>query len=70
MLVPRCEAVWIEHSALNPPPRVVGAKFEAAFITEDEILSVCSLLHPEITYADIDALGAKQTTDYLMTKFA
>lgn len=41
-----------------------------AFITEDEILSVCSKLHPEVTYADIDALGAKQTTDYLMTKFA
>ena len=41
-----------------------------AFITEDEILSVCSQLHPEITYEDIDALGAKQTTDYLMTKFA
>ena len=33
-------------------------------------MSCCSLLHPEITYADIDALGAKQTTDYLMTKFA
>ena len=41
-----------------------------AFITEDEILSVCSKLHPEVTYADIDALGAKQTTEYLMTKFA
>ena len=41
-----------------------------AFITEDEILSVCSQLHPEITYEDIDALGAKQTTEYLMTKFA
>ena len=47
-----------------------GDDLPYAFITEDEILSVCSLLHPEITYADIDALGAKQTTDYLMTKFA
>ena len=46
-----------------------GDDLPYAFITEDEILSVCCQLHPEVTYADIDALGAKQTTDYLMTKF-
>jgi hypothetical protein len=47
-----------------------GGDIPYSFITEEEILSMCSLLHPEVTYAEIDAMGAEQTGDSLMTKFA
>jgi hypothetical protein len=47
-----------------------GGDIPYSFITEEEILSMCSLLHPEVTYAEIDAMGAEQTGESLMTKFA
>ena len=53
MLVPRCEAVGIEHAALEPPPRVVGAKVEAAFITEDELGGALAVLQDPT--AEIDS---------------
>ena len=34
----------IEHAAINRPPRVVGAEFEAAFITEGEAGDVLAVL--------------------------
>lgn len=39
------------------------------FTTTEEILALCSLNNPSVTYADIDAFGAGLTTANIMEKF-
>lgn len=40
------------------------------FTTTDEILAMCSLNNPSVTYADIDAFGAGLTAANIMDKFS
>lgn len=39
------------------------------FTTVDDILSLCSLNNPDVTFADIDAFGANLTTENILKKF-
>ena len=49
---------------------LTGDDIPYAYMTEEDILSLCSLVNPDITWEDISEFGASLTTENLVEKFS
>lgn len=49
--------------------KLVSPEIPYCFLTIEDLMSVCSVVNPDVTFQDIDALGAGLTTDAILAKF-
>ncbi len=49
--------------------KLVDSSIPYCFLSVDELVNLCCVVNPEVTFQDIDAVGAQLTTDFILAKF-